>query len=179
MIPEIAIGAIGAALIGAIISFVSLIVSKESKVSEFRQAWIDSLRSELSTYLTSLNTVADARDLLFADDKERYQQMQPHYARLNESYYQIAFRLNSEEPLSKKLKECMVALSKPILNPTEPFDQVSYDQNRIDCITFSNALLKEEWIRVKRGEMVFRVTRWLTAIAAATFFGVAIFIVLR
>lgn len=179
MIPEIAIGAIGAALIGAVISFVSLIVSKEAKVSEFRQAWIDSLRGELSTYLTSLNAVSDARNLSFSDDKERYQQMQPHYALLNESYYKIAFRLNSEEPLSKKLKECMVALSIPILNPNEPLNKTVFDHNRVECISLSNALLKEEWVRVKRGELVFRVTRWFTAISAATLLAVAIYISLR
>ena len=42
-IPDQAIGAIAAALIAGLISLLGLIISKEQKVSDFRQAWIDAL----------------------------------------------------------------------------------------------------------------------------------------
>lgn len=48
-IPPVAIGAIGAALIAATVSLLGLIISKEQKTSEFRQAWIDALRSDLGS----------------------------------------------------------------------------------------------------------------------------------
>ena len=71
MIPDVAIGAVTAALIGAIISLVGLIVAKESKVSEFRQSWIDALRSELSAFLTNANSVVSSKKIDFKSDKER------------------------------------------------------------------------------------------------------------
>lgn len=40
---SISIGAVGAAIIAGFFSIVSLIIGKEQKTSEFRQAWIDAL----------------------------------------------------------------------------------------------------------------------------------------
>lgn len=44
---DLSVGAVGAAMIAAFVSFLGLIIGKEQKTSEFRQAWIDALRSEL------------------------------------------------------------------------------------------------------------------------------------
>jgi len=49
-----AIGPIIAAIIGAVVTLASLIISKESKLSEFRQAWIDSLRQEIADFLSNI-----------------------------------------------------------------------------------------------------------------------------
>ncbi|MBS3927686.1 MAG: hypothetical protein KGZ65_03740 [Sphingomonadales bacterium] len=49
-----AIGPIIAAIIGAVVTLASLIISKESKLSEFRQAWIDSLRQEIADLLSNI-----------------------------------------------------------------------------------------------------------------------------
>lgn len=48
VVPDAAIGAIAAASIAGLLAFLSLIIAKENKTSEFRQAWIDSLRLDLS-----------------------------------------------------------------------------------------------------------------------------------
>ena len=42
--------AILVALISGVFSLVGLIISKEAKLSEFRQAWIDALREDLSNF---------------------------------------------------------------------------------------------------------------------------------
>ena len=164
MVPDIAIGAIAAALIGAIISLVGLIVAKEGKVSEFRQAWIDSLRTELSTFLASVNAVADARGLTFKDSRDRYETLQPSYDKLNETYYLIALRLNSKENESGKLKDCMVEISQSIMDP-DNFDFVKFEEDRVKFINISNSLLKSEWNRVKHGEPVYRSARILATLA--------------
>ena len=57
-IPDIALGAICAALIAAGVSLLSLIISKENKTSEFRQAWIDALRSETTSLVSELRLVS-------------------------------------------------------------------------------------------------------------------------
>lgn len=159
MIPDIAIGAIGAALIGAMISLVGLIVAKEAKVSEFRQSWIDALRTELSAFMTNVNAVADARSLGFKDDTERFEKLQPFYSKLNEAYYLVALRLNSNEDHSFKLKACMVQISSMVVKPAS-FDQKTFDEARVAFINTSNQLLKAEWKRVKEGEKAYRYTRW-------------------
>jgi len=46
----IAIATVTASLIAALIAFVNLILTKELKTSEFRQAWINDLRKALSTF---------------------------------------------------------------------------------------------------------------------------------
>lgn len=48
------LGVMFAAIVGGFFSFISLISSKEQKVSEFRQEWINSLRNSVSLYVSSL-----------------------------------------------------------------------------------------------------------------------------
>lgn len=167
MIPDIAIGAVGAAVIGALITLVGLIISKESKVSEFRQAWIDSLRIELSTYLANVTAVADARGIILNDTTERFERLQPYYDKLNSSYYMIAFRLNPQEETSKKIKKIMVELSI-IINSTSKIDLEKFEDCRIKLINLSNELLKKEWKVVKQGERVFKATRIAIAFMLAS-----------
>ena len=50
-----ALGAIFAALIAGFFSYLNLIISKESKISEFRQDWVDHLRTEIGNYAASVN----------------------------------------------------------------------------------------------------------------------------
>lgn len=164
MIPDIAVGAIGAALIGAIISFVGLIIAKESKVSEFRQAWIDDLRSELSKFLANVNAVVDAQYLSFDSSNERFEKLQPYFSSLNETYYLVALRLNDDEQLAKNLKSCMVSISTTVTSGLA-IDQLAFEKARIEYISLSNRLLKIEWTRVKDGEPVFQATRKIAAAA--------------
>lgn len=55
-------GVMFAAIVGGFFSFVSLISSKEQKVSEFRQQWIDGLRDELSTLFSSARALCRAME---------------------------------------------------------------------------------------------------------------------
>ena len=43
-----AIGLIIAAIIAGVVSFLSLIISKEQSISDFRQQWIDALRKDIA-----------------------------------------------------------------------------------------------------------------------------------
>lgn len=176
MIPDVAIGAIAAALIGAIISLVGLIVAKESKVSEFRQSWIDSLRSELSTFLASANSIASARGIEYQNDKERLETLRPIYERLNETYYAIALRLNPTESESKNLKGCIVRISSYV-NSGQQSEFPNFDSDRTDFINLSNVVLKKEWKRVKTGEPVYKVARWIATGATLSLIAIAAYFV--
>lgn len=174
MIPDIAIGAIVAAVIGGLISLVGLIISKESKVSEFRQAWIDALRAEFSTYLTNVNAAADAKNLVFSSENERFEKLHPFFSKLNESYFLIALRLNANESQSKKVQECTTKLAN-LIKSNDQIDQVVFQDAQVNFIKSSNQLLKDEWNRVKNGESVYRNTRRLAALTVVTLCVVAAF----
>ena len=57
----VAVGAIIAALIAGAFSYFNLVSSKEAKVSEFRQEWINALRSEISMYVSCIQTATALR----------------------------------------------------------------------------------------------------------------------
>ena len=60
MMPEVL--TIVAAAIAAAASLVAVTLSKEQKVSEFRQAWIDALRQDLASFFSSARAFARAMD---------------------------------------------------------------------------------------------------------------------
>ena len=49
-----------AALLAGAIAALTLIVNKENKISEFRQAWIDGLREDLTNFLSASRTFTRA-----------------------------------------------------------------------------------------------------------------------
>jgi hypothetical protein len=59
-VSAIAIGAIAAALIAGLIFLLSLVISKEQKISDFRQEWINSLRSEIAALIAHANAICGA-----------------------------------------------------------------------------------------------------------------------
>lgn len=164
MLPEIAIGAIVAAIIGAMISLVGLVVAKESKVSDFRQAWIDSLRAEFASFASNLNVLSDSNVLEFDSPKERFDKLKDNTSKLNEAYYRVALRLNVTEESSARVRASMVKLATAVKSP-ETFSKTDFDREQVEFIAASNLLLKEEWKRVKAGE---RAYRWTGRMAAAT-----------
>ncbi len=176
MLPDIAIGAIGAALIGAVLTLASLIATKEGKVSDFRQAWIDALRSEISDFLTNISALADSNIITFSDQKERFEKTREQVGKLNKSYYTIALRLNTEEEPSERMKECLVTLSMMAQN-YRPEDVAIFSMHRVALIEQSNRLLKNEWVRVKRGEKLYRGYRLGATATLITTFGLVIFAV--
>lgn len=157
MIPQIAIGAIVAAIVGAMISLVGLIVVKESKVSEFRQNWIDSLRSELAAFASHLNALSDGNHVEFDSVKDKFDSLSEHTTKLNEAYYCVAFRLNTEESQSILVRSSMVKLMK-LVSSSGVANAGEFESLQISFIRDSNALLKNEWKRVKSGEKVYRAT---------------------
>lgn len=176
MIPDVAIGAILAAIIGAMLSLAGLIVAKESKVSEFRQAWIDSLRSELASFASNLNSLADADTIDFESDAKRYDAVKEQTGKLNESYYSIALRLNVDEDSSKAVRDSMLKLSRAIKDPLLAAE-LDFDAEQGAFIKASNTLLKAEWKRVKAGEKVYQRTRSI-AIGVIGVFALAIVVII-
>jgi len=174
-IPLAPIATVVAALIAALISFVNLTLSKEQKTSEFRQAWIDGLRSDLAIFLSSARALCrameEARSPRTAD--EDIQDFKYDKAKVGEmriaggnALCRIKLRLNNKETEHNELKRLFEA-EIDIQNRLniEKANDYSEALTVIEKITdYSQDILKKEWVRVKKGEKPYRIA-WNLAIA--------------
>ncbi len=174
---DVSIGAVGAALIAGLVSLLGLIVGKEQKVSEFRQAWIDDLRKCLIAYLVNINAIADAVRLQKAGKPLEVSAQTANYKMLNEASHGIKFRINQKESAAKTLLNSMSAFE----NLASSNESLTPDRIRLAETEFSNAasdLLKFEWNRVKQGEKIFFWTKNLViAIVISMFLLLLYFII--
>ena len=95
-----------AALITAMISFVNLTLNKEQKTSEFRQAWIDGLRSDLAIFFSSARALCrvmqEVRSPHSSDeDVEYFRFTKDQVSKMRfegaDALYRIKLRLNKNE----------------------------------------------------------------------------------
>lgn len=167
-----AIATIVAALIAAILSIVSLTLSKELKTSEFRQAWIDGLRDDLASFLSAARAFSRFMDakrrlgddykskVLFPISDEKLGDLR-HVAAL--SMYKIKLRLNSDEGNQKKLLDL---LDQAIVSQNKVLEEGKKISvlDAVDRVANqSQVVLKQEWERVKKGEKAFRILRNIVA----------------
>ncbi len=188
----IPLGAILAACITGAVTFVTLVISKEQKISEFRQAWVDSLREELSAFAGHARRIAHeqtyvslkgmaiktVQDLIDAqeEDSKRPDVYHSNRQEMAHSYYALRLRLNPEENDHLKLLNCLDEIYK-VLN-------ISSDvTRREDCIQeldelarVAQGVLKREWTRVKEGEPRFKfvttLAKWVALIAVTVAIGI-------
>lgn len=156
---DIGIGAVATAIIAGLISLLGLVIGKEQKVSEFRQAWIDELRKCLVSYLVNINAIADA--IRVAQSERRNPTgLESNYKALNEANHGIRLRVNDTEQPSIDLLEAMneferLASKNAQLTP----DNIRSAESKF--LLTSKVLLKFEWKRVKRGEKTYFWTKYI------------------
>lgn len=178
--------AITTALIAGAFTFTGLVLGKENKTSEFRQAWIDSLRQEISEFLGNSSHVVSYWIYIHetSDTDEEF-------SRRNEEFIK-----RNDDILSK-----IVALRARIrlrLNPTEHADFIEQLERVYEIVSLGNVpashevirtevdkliqnsqyLLKFEWRRVKQGEPAFWITKAvaLGVVAGVTLIGLGLHI---
>lgn len=175
------IGVMFAAIVGGFFSLMNLVSSKEQKVSEFRQDWINSLRESISSYIASLyylSTLYKHYVEQHPDKKNRFEMtkgVEETYSQVNKMYNDIIFRINDNEkkPHLKKLNDdFLVALeeSRELFNKNE-FKEVKVSCNKVR--NYAKPLLKTEWERVKSGEPAYRYSKYFAVIILAI--GISIF----
>lgn len=173
-IPSVAVGAIVAALIAAVISLLGLIISKEQKTSEFRQAWVDALRDDLSNYLTQINAICDGVSVSYETQAKKVEALAPAFREINRATFNISLRLNREELLAQEVIANMVKLHHLTLDHST----ISPDKIRpieSELLISAQKLLKSEWSRVKRGEPTFVAAKF--AALAVVVFSIALCVV--
>jgi len=157
----VAIGAVCAALIAGFFSYLNLIISKESKVSEFRQNWINELRTEIGEFAASTNALA----LLHREvakkamtTKEWLDKSLPVIDKLDKAYTAITLRINGVEE-NKKHKVINEKFLSALEATRTAYKGGKYEDARAFIIPLRDSaqpLLKYEWRRVKDGEKAYK-----------------------
>jgi hypothetical protein len=154
-----------ASLIAAGISFLTLTLSKEQKISDFRQAWIDGLREDLAIWFSSARSMARATEERQLDEAQAAKakfllsedQIRATRVMSAQAYYKIKLRLNSGEEQHIQL----VTLIDQAINLQNATAKGESDGSKTipaieAAFEFSRSVLKTEWERVKDGEPRFR-----------------------
>jgi t-SNARE complex subunit (syntaxin) len=169
-----------ATLVAGGIARSNLIATKETKVSEFRQAWINSLREELATLFSNTRTLARAVQENRSPQPEKSSQFHFSQDKITavrhgaaETYYRIKLRLNREQDdhkeLLRLLSEMMAAQQRYIDDLTAdvqlPLSNVEKASEQAEKV------LKSEWRTVKGGEEAYKsainTTSWVLIISGS------------
>lgn len=154
----VALGTVTAALIAGAFSYFNLVASKESKVSEFRQAWIDALRADIAVYVARMQVISA---ILHANEKEKVDGKEDLKLKVYEQYGEakvahsaIHLRINkNEKDTEAKVinDEFISALEKAhACYQDKKFEEINCRLDNV--IRAASALLKMEWNRVRDGE---------------------------
>ena len=164
----IAFGAITAAVIAGIFSYITLVAAKESKISEFRQNWINDLRNEISKYISSINGLIEylritnrGQALLPIKAMDKKNDKSDLYSQMLNSKISILLRINDNEKDEKfkKINDKVLEHVENIYNDFENgrFNDAETKINKL--VSKSRELLKYEWDRVRDGERNYAKTK--------------------
>jgi hypothetical protein len=165
-LPDAAIGAILAAFIAGSISLLGLVISKEQKISDFRHAWLEALRSDLAIFLTNINAIYDAMQIKYEKPVGRVEALRPLYVALNNSNFNILLRVRPNDEPSQQMLNTMKEFYS-LASDEATFTTAAIRDFENKMLAASRDLLKAEWERVKSGEKTFR---WAKIIAIALIF---------
>lgn len=171
-IPDAAIGSIIAAAIAGLVVFISTVLTKEQKTSEFRQVWIDELRKDISHYISGTIEIASLyqhkkqkgdNESKFLDDNFKLIQ------ELQAIEYRILLRLNPAEHSSliskiKSFRANILAIEQNNQSSRQ-LEIALVDALTDDC----KKILKDEWERVKQGEPTFKIIKLIALMVSACF----------
>jgi hypothetical protein len=155
---QIFIASIAAGLLAAVVSFIGLNISKEQKISEFRQKWIDDLREDISLIIGLANgrvIHSHFSDKLPKDEKLHGVEITQ---KLHEATARIALRLNPREGQTQNLMSALMQLDRAC--KVEDFDMDKVTSATLEVVGASSEILKVEWKRVKRGELTYQIVKW-------------------
>ncbi|CAG2091175.1 hypothetical protein XCY_002363 [Xanthomonas euroxanthea] len=156
-----------AALVAGSVTYLVAVFTKESKVSDFRQGWIDNLREDTAKFIGIWYYVAAELELVPSQEfttRDFWRSMKSEFMELEILQAKIELRLNPNEHASviEQLKS---------LAQGESFTGLTHAQRKQEIESFSNdvqGILKSEWRRVKRGEPTYRAIKLASKLALAS-----------
>lgn len=120
----------------------AVIQARASSVSNNRQQWINSLRDEVTGFLTDAELGALVRDKMPMNE-ERAREQRRIIRALTAHIFKVRLLLNPTEGESKELVEMLIAVS---------LSGGLSDEDRERIVSHTQGILKTEWERVKSGE---------------------------
>lgn len=138
------------AVIGAAAAGLGLVISKENKISEFRQAWIDGLRTDMSDLMTFY---CELDGVLINDVTEK-----TIVDRINLSASKIRLRLSSNKPTEAE-EMFLDLISKEILSGSPTLPPAVFKRW---YFKYGSIILKSEWNRVKKGEIKYKICSYIS-----------------
>lgn len=159
------IGTVAAALVAGGIARANLIASKETKVSEFRQAWINALRDDLAALFSNTRTLARAVQESRAPQSDETEKFGIEKTKITavrhgaaETYHRIRLRLNGGQDDHKELLRLLGAMMGAqqayVLNKE---GDVGVPIGAVEkAASYAEGVLKTEWETVKLGERAYR-----------------------
>ena len=168
-LPDAAIGSITAAVIVGIVGLLTLITTKEQKTSEFRQAWIDAVREDLACFMSGVNSLRDI-DRMDKDADKHWELAGPYYDMANKALFRLKLRLNPAELPCQEMINTMTEIEQQFTFGVDPSaSKLAGLEHKL--VIQSQRVLKAEWMRVRDGEITFRVAKWVFAVLIAVFAG--------
>lgn len=158
-LPNPILGAVIAACVTALVSLLGLVISKEQKTSEFRQAWIDALRADISAVIAHTCTIHGATAANFDSPTKQWEVVRQDYMGINMAGAAIRLRLNPNEKESIAVLKSLEQLEAHI-NPGELNSKVLQAIHN-QLVADAQLLLKKEWLRVRSGELFFRTLKYI------------------
>ncbi|WP_414931060.1 hypothetical protein [Vibrio europaeus] len=156
----VAIGAVVAALITSGVSLVNLVISKESKVSEFRREWVSSLQDDISELLGKVTKL-----------KSKWNWHLAHSPEAGKSYIENCFDdLDELEALSSKIQikldpeyhkelvEALLEIERILSTPTLLNDGGGVTGSQEKLVRYARETSHEEWLKIKEGEVAYNRT---------------------
>ncbi|MBN3758549.1 hypothetical protein G3N95_36955 [Paraburkholderia sp. Tr-20389] len=168
-LPDAAIGSIIAAAIAGLVVFISTVLTKEQKTSEFRQTWIDEIRKDISQFISGTTEVVALYSAKKNNQDSQVKFLEDNFKLLHELQsieHRILLRLNPRE--HSHLIQQVASFRSNVLNAYNGSGTKAEEQRLTgELMESTKVVLKSEWERVKKGEPAFRIVKVVALSAIA------------
>ncbi|HCT7328993.1 TPA: hypothetical protein SMV75_000562 [Proteus mirabilis] len=139
-------------IITGAISVVGLVISKENKISEFRQSWINDLRDSLSQLSAQFYKINSINKLILLGQKPSLDDIYE----LNLKKSEVLLRINNgKKKHENKDEDNLIKYIDVIYNKLILQETYDIETDYTPFIDSSSSVLKNEWERVKKGELKY------------------------
>lgn len=175
---------LAAALVAGLFGLVGLVISKENKTSEFRQAWIDALRADVADFAASARAFAYFKEAHSNEEASSTRELEYEkllaaiYDKVAHAQIRIRLRVNPADS-DAALSQLNAALLQAVacIRDDLNINKFAEAKERLSGLhEVAGPVLKAEWKRVKRGEPPYVLAKWsaviliISAIAALVYF---------
>jgi len=148
--------AVVAVIVGPLLQWKIAKRQAADNISAKRQVWIDELRKDAARLITLLESMRQRGQLVSIGDEER----RTARAKVVELMARINLRLNPEErehteflELARKLVGACLGQETHATSPAKTKTDDHFDVHLDQAIQVLQKILKQEWVRIKRGDV--------------------------